>query len=83
MTLSLDMRNACFKINKFFFDDMSLQLIDEELYTSCMFIEDIFCVFIEFCENFSFCRRNYKMMIFTFLKCHVLCQLLSSMRLLT
>ena len=88
ITLSLCMRNVCFNAKKFSFFKISLWLIDDELYTSWMFIEheafiEFDCVFIEFCAFFSFCRRNYNVMMFTFLKCHMLYQLLSSMRLLT
>ena len=88
MTFSFCMRSACFSAKRFFFFKILLWLIDDELYISWMFIEhEAFikfdCVFIEFCALFSFCRRNYNVMMFTSLKCHVLCQLLPSMRLLT
>ena len=88
MTFSLCMRSVCFSAKKLFFFEISLWLIDKKLYISWMFIEhEMFIksnrVFIKFCAFFSFCRRNCSVMIFTFLKCHMLCQLLSSMRLLT
>ena len=88
MTFLFCMHNVCFNAKKLSFFEISLWLIDDELYTSWIFIEheafiEFDCVFIEFCAFSSFCRRNYNVMMFTFLKCHVLCQLLSSMRLLT
>ena len=88
MTFSFCMRNVCFNAKRFSFFKISLWLIDEKLYTSWMFIEhEVFlksdCMFIEFCALFSFCRRNCNVMMFTSLKCYVLCQLLLSMRLLT
>ena len=88
ITFLFCMRNVCFNAKKFFFFKISLWLIDEKLYISWMFIEhetfiEFDYVFIEFCAFFSFCRRNYNMIMFTFLKYHMLCQLLPSMRLLT
>ena len=88
MTFLFCMRSVCFNAKRFFFFKISLWLIDEKLYTSWIFIEfEIFiefnCVFIEFCVFLSFCRRNYNVMMFTSLKCYMLCQLLLSMRLLT
>ena len=87
MTLSSCMRSVCFNAKKFFFFEISLWLADDELYTSWMFIKhetfiESDCVFIEFCALFSFCRRSYSVMMFTSLKCYMLCQLLPSMRLL-
>ena len=88
MTFSFCMRSVCFNARKFSFFETSLWLVGEELYTSWMFIEfEMFIefdyVFIELCAFSSFCRRNCNVMMFMFLKCHVLCQLLLSMRLLT
>ena len=87
MTFSFCMRNACFSAKKLFFSKISLWLIDEKLYTSWMFIEheafiEFDCVFIELCAFFSFCCCSCNVIMFTFLKCYVLCQLLLSMRLL-
>ena len=88
MTFSLCMRSACFNAKKFFFFKILLWLIDKELYISWIFIEhetfiELNYVFIKFCAFFLFCYRSCNMMMFTFLKCHMLCQLLSLMRLLT
>ena len=88
ITFSFCMRNVCFNAKKFFFFEISLWLIDDELYTSWMFIKhETFIkfnyIFIEFCALFSFCRRNCNVIMFMFLKCYILCQLLSSMQLIT
>ena len=88
MTFSFCMRNVCFNAKKNFFFKILLWLIDEKLYTSWIFIEhkafiESDHIFIKFCVFSSFCRRHCNVMMFTFLKCYVLCQLLSSMQLLT
>ena len=88
MTFSFCMRSVCFNVKKFSFFKILLWLIDEKWYTLWIFIKhEAFIkfnyVFIEFCAFSLFCRRNCNMMMFTFLKYYVLCQLLSSMRLLT
>ena len=88
MTFSFCMRSVCFSAKKLSFFEISLWLVDDGLYTSWMFIEheafiESDCMFIEFCAFSSFCRRSCSVMMFTSLKCYVLCQLLSSMRLLT
>ena len=88
MMFSFYRRSACFNAKKSSFFKILLWLIDDELYTSWMFIKhEAFikfnCVFIKFCAFSSFCRCSCNVIMFMFLKCYVLCQLLSSMRLLT
>ena len=85
--LLLCMRSACFSAKKKFFFKISLWLVDEELYISWIFIEhetfiEFDRVFIKFCAFSAFCRRNCNVIIYTFLKYYMLCQLLSSMQLL-
>ena len=87
MTFSFYMRSVCFSAEKLFFFKISLWLVDEKLYILWTFIEfeafiEFNRVFIELCAFSLFYRRNCNVIVFTFLKCHVLCQLLSSMRLL-